>query len=256
MVSIIPEGVILNANGFSTACAERRLVSDKANVTKAILFVVIFGSPFLSRAALGCKASAGSGRPCWARLGLPRGPLVLGLPTGLAGLCRRRKTRSRAGPRNPQQFQSHNHAEPRFRLIPGNPGTVVPGIETLVAVANISKKAPCQPLDYLRQAAMRLGQTRRKASRPCTICGLYFRPVRLDARVCSDTCSKRKTRGVPELAYLAALPPDQLREHQRIHQAVADAIEIGRWASSARREGRAARRHLPKVKRISVRHSS
>jgi predicted nucleic acid-binding Zn ribbon protein len=103
---------------------------------------------------------------------------------------------------------------------------------------------------------MRVKQSRRKPSRPCTICGLFFRPVRIGARVCSNTCQKRRRRGAAELAYLDQLPPDEARKHQRLHAAIADAIEVAGWASSARREGRAARRGMPKVKRIRVRRSS
>jgi hypothetical protein len=46
------------------------------------------------------------------------------------------------------------------------------------------------------------------------------------------------------------MPPDQARARKMIHNAVDDEIFIGRMAGASRREGRAARRNLLKVKRM------
>jgi hypothetical protein len=78
-----------------------------------------------------------------------------------------------------------------------------------------------------------------------------FRPVRFDALVCSNTCAKRKSRG-GDLAYLATLPPDQARLRRIGHETTLDSIAVARMASALQREGRLARRNLPKVKRMTT----
>jgi len=75
--------------------------------------------------------------------------------------------------------------------------------------------------------------------------------VRFDALTCSTTCRIRKSRGF-DLAYLAALPPDQARARRMIHDAVDSDIFIGRMAGASRREGRDMRRNLLKVKRMKI----
>jgi hypothetical protein len=77
--------------------------------------------------------------------------------------------------------------------------------------------------------------------------------VRFDALTCSTTCRIRKSRDHDlDLAYLATMPPDQARARRMIHNTVDDEIFIGRMAGASRREGRAARRGLPKVRRMKI----
>jgi hypothetical protein len=64
----------------------------------------------------------------------------------------------------------------------------------------------------------------------------------------------RRSRG-HDLAYLTALPPDQARARRMNHEADASYIAIARMAGAARREGRRARRRMPRVKRMHVRLS-
>jgi hypothetical protein len=78
-----------------------------------------------------------------------------------------------------------------------------------------------------------------------------FRPVRFDALVCSNTCAKRKSRG-GDLAYLASLPPEQASARRSIHEAIDSDIFIARMARASQREGRQARREMPKAKRIKI----
>jgi hypothetical protein len=92
-------------------------------------------------------------------------------------------------------------------------------------------------------------------SRFCRVCGQPFRPVRFDALTCSGTCRMRKSRGA-DLAYLTTLPPDQARARRMIHDAVEFEIATARDVGAAQREGRRARRGMPRVKRMkSTRHS-
>src|ERR1700678_2068522 len=77
--------------------------------------------------------------------------------------------------------------------------------------------------------------------RPCRVCGLDFRPVRFDALTCSDPCRKRRSRG-QDLAYLAAMTPDQARARRFVHEALISDIEIRKMVIATRREGRAERK--------------
>jgi hypothetical protein len=72
--------------------------------------------------------------------------------------------------------------------------------------------------------------------RPCAVCGLEFKPVRNDAKTCSNTCRKR--RAVGRLAYIAELPQVQQRARRALHQAIEDAIAIERVVRTARLERR------------------
>jgi hypothetical protein len=68
---------------------------------------------------------------------------------------------------------------------------------------------------------------------------------------CSDTCRMRKSRGA-DLAYLAALQPDQARARRMRHEADESDIAIGRMVGASRREGRDMRRNLLKVERMKI----
>jgi hypothetical protein len=59
--------------------------------------------------------------------------------------------------------------------------------------------------------------------------------------------TKRKSRGF-DLAYLTALPPDQARARRFVHEAMDSDIVIARMVGASQREGRRARRKLPKVR--------
>jgi hypothetical protein len=59
----------------------------------------------------------------------------------------------------------------------------------------------------------------------------------------------RKSRGA-DLAYLTTLPPDQARARRMIHDAVEFEIATARDVGAAQREGRRARRGMPRVKRM------
>jgi hypothetical protein len=61
----------------------------------------------------------------------------------------------------------------------------------------------------------------------------------------------RKSRGF-DLAYLAALPPDQARARRMLHDAVDSDIFVARMAGASQREGRQARRGLPRVRRMKI----
>src|SRR5271170_110484 len=74
--------------------------------------------------------------------------------------------------------------------------------------------------------------------RPCRVCGLDFRPVRFDALTCSDPCRKRRSRG-QDLAYLAAMSPEQARARGFLHEALISDIEIRKMVIASRRERRA-----------------
>jgi hypothetical protein len=88
-------------------------------------------------------------------------------------------------------------------------------------------------------------------TRFCRVCGQPFQLVRFDALTCSTTCRIRKSRGL-DLSYLAALPPDQARARRMLHYAIDSDIFIARMAGASRREGRQARRGLPKVRRMKI----
>jgi hypothetical protein len=77
--------------------------------------------------------------------------------------------------------------------------------------------------------------------RPCRVCGLDFRPVRFDALTCSDPCRKRRSRG-QDLAYLAAMPPEQARARRFVHEALISDIEMRKMVIASRRERRADRK--------------
>lgn len=77
--------------------------------------------------------------------------------------------------------------------------------------------------------------------RPCRVCGLDFRPVRFDALTCSDPCRKRRSRG-QDLAYLAAMTPEQARARRFVHEALISEIEIRKMVIASRRERRADRK--------------
>jgi predicted nucleic acid-binding Zn ribbon protein len=83
--------------------------------------------------------------------------------------------------------------------------------------------------------------------RPCRVCGLDFRPVRFDALTCSDPCRKRRSRG-QDLAYLAAMAPDQARARRSVHEALISDIEIRKMVIASRRERRADRKRSPRCK--------
>jgi hypothetical protein len=85
----------------------------------------------------------------------------------------------------------------------------------------------------------------------CRVCGQPFRFVRFDSQVCTTTCGMRKIRGF-DLAYLTELPPDQARARRSVHNAIDDEIFVMKLATTSQREGRKARRGLPRPKRISV----
>jgi hypothetical protein len=84
----------------------------------------------------------------------------------------------------------------------------------------------------------------------CRVCGQPFRFV-FDSQVCTTTCGMRKIRGF-DLAYLTELPPDQARARRSVHAAIEDEIFVMKMATASRREGRATRRNLLKVKRMKV----
>jgi hypothetical protein len=79
--------------------------------------------------------------------------------------------------------------------------------------------------------------------RPCRVCGLDFRPVRFDALTCSDPCRKRRSRG-QDLAYLAAMSPEQSRARGFLHEALISDIEIRKMVIASRRERRAERKRV------------
>jgi hypothetical protein len=64
----------------------------------------------------------------------------------------------------------------------------------------------------------------------------------------------RRSRGY-DLAYLAEMPAAVANARRFIHETDLDAIAIARMVGASRREGRAARRNLPKVARMHVRPS-
>jgi hypothetical protein len=82
--------------------------------------------------------------------------------------------------------------------------------------------------------------------RPCRVCGLDFRPVRFDALTCSEPCRKRRSRG-QDLAYLAAMTPEQGRARRFVHEALISDIEIRKMIIASRRERRADRKRSPPV---------
>ena len=79
--------------------------------------------------------------------------------------------------------------------------------------------------------------------RPCRVCGLDFRPVRFDALTCSDPCRKRRSRG-QDLAYLAAMSPDQARARGFVHEALISEIDIRKMVLASRRERSADRKRI------------
>jgi hypothetical protein len=74
-----------------------------------------------------------------------------------------------------------------------------------------------------------------------------FCSTRFDAMVCSSTCGVRKHRGA-DLAYLADMPAAQADARRFVHQAHLDAVATTLSVAASRREGRAQRWGLPKVK--------
>jgi hypothetical protein len=86
----------------------------------------------------------------------------------------------------------------------------------------------------------------------CRVCGQPFQAVRFDAQVCSSTCAMRKSRG-GDLAYLETMPAAQADARRFVHQANQDLIATARAVSASKREGRAQRRGLPKVRSMKVR---
>jgi hypothetical protein len=80
--------------------------------------------------------------------------------------------------------------------------------------------------------------------RPCRVCGLDFRPVRFDALTCSDPCRKRRSRD-QDLAYLAAMSPEQARARGFLHEALISDIEIRKMVIASRRERSAEQKRPP-----------
>jgi hypothetical protein len=84
------------------------------------------------------------------------------------------------------------------------------------------------------------------------VCGQPFRAFRLDAETCSTTCRSRRRRGA-DLGYLSALPAAQADARRFVHDAQAATIASTRAVAASKREGRAQRRGLPKVRSMKVR---
>ena len=75
--------------------------------------------------------------------------------------------------------------------------------------------------------------------------------MRFDALTCSDPCRKRRSRG-QDLAYLAAMPPEQARARRFVHEALISDIEIHKMVIASRRERRAQRKRSSSVQPTPV----
>jgi hypothetical protein len=76
-----------------------------------------------------------------------------------------------------------------------------------------------------------------------------FRAVRFDALTCSVTCRSRHHRhSGADLAYLESWPAAQASARRAVHAAHESGIAIARMVAASRREGRAQRKGLPKVR--------
>jgi hypothetical protein len=80
--------------------------------------------------------------------------------------------------------------------------------------------------------------------RPCRVCGMVFRPERVDALTCSSTCRSRRKRGW-DLAYVAGLGKaareDQVRLHENVAELISELMRSFAALRQRRRESRAAK---------------